>query len=86
MKYRKQSSKRMQESQTSNKPKRYRLCDEPLNQGLKTTIGRPKKKVIKRRKKVVSHLVSKETRAAKLKSKSSMKVRIYSLYVHTILL
>ena len=86
MKYRKQTSKRLQESQTSNIPKRYRLCDEPLNQGLKTTIGRPKKKVIKRRKKVVSHLVSKETRAAKLKSKSSMKVRIYSLYVHTILL
>ena len=32
-----------QESQTSSKPKRYRLCDEPLSQCLKSTVGRPKK-------------------------------------------
>ena len=81
MKYRKQSSKRTQESQTSSKPKQYRLCNEPLGQCLKTTVGKPKKKVIKRHKKVVSHLVSQETRAAKLKSKNSTKVCVYVSYV-----
>ena len=60
--------KRKQKSQTSSKPKRYRLCDEPLSQCVKNTVGRPKKKIIKRRRKLVSHLVSEETRAAKLDS------------------
>ena len=82
MKYRKQSLKRTQQSQTSSKTKKYNLCDEPLSQCLKTTVGRPKKKVIKRRKKMVSHLVSDETREAKLKSKSSTKVSIY-VYMYT---
>ena len=52
--------KRKQKSQISSKPKRYCLCDEPLSQCLKNTVGRPKKKIIKRRRKLVSHLVRKQ--------------------------
>ena len=66
--------KHKQESQTSSKPKRYRLCDEPLSQRLKSTVGGPKKKVIKRYRKLVSHLVSEETRATKLEPRNSVKV------------
>ena len=41
---------------------------------MKNTVGRPNKKIIKRQRKLVSHLVSEEMKAAKLESKNSVKV------------
>ena len=84
MKYRKQISKREKQTHISSEPKRCRLSDEPLSHCLKATVGRPKKRMIKRRRKVVSHLVSEETRAAKLKSKNLAKVTHLFLIIHKI--